>query len=308
MPRPTRSWHAACAPWLQGTLFKVVDVRFTPDFGDGRTVIQDAYMDLRVKPLLRVRGGKFKVPFGLERLVSASDLLLHGARRTGRVSPRTGTWASCSGARTPARCSPMASASSTGSSDGGSTDIDDHDARTWRAACSSSPLPERPIATGCQGLGFGIAASYGEVTGSIASPNLATYRTTGNQTYYRYRTDAVADGTRVRLSPQAYYYSGRLGVLSEYTVSRQEVRRGTIRPGRGAGECVRCRGVLGVDWRAGQLPRRDPAQETSTRQPARGAPSRWPPATTRTGSVTKHSRCSPTPASRPARHGPGPRV
>jgi len=214
-------------PMVQGTLFKVVDVRFTPDFGDGRTVIQDAYMDLRVKPLLRVRGGKFKVPFGLERLVSASDLLFMERGAPTSVAPNRDMGVMLWGENAGAVFS-YGIGVFDGVVDGGSTDIDDHDGKDVAGRVFVQPFARATNRDRLQGLGFGIAASYGEVTGSIASPNLATYRTTGNQTYYRYRADAVADGTRVRLSPQAYYYSGRLGVLSEYTVSRQEVRRGTI--------------------------------------------------------------------------------
>ena len=62
-------------PVLEGTIFGNVDFRIMPDFGEGRTVLQDAYADLRFTPALKLRAGKFKSPFGLERLVSAQDLL-----------------------------------------------------------------------------------------------------------------------------------------------------------------------------------------------------------------------------------------
>jgi phosphate-selective porin OprO/OprP len=34
----------------------------------------------------------------------------------------------------------------------------------------------------------------------------------------------MADGTRYRIAPQAYYYYGRLGLLGEYVLSSQQVR------------------------------------------------------------------------------------
>jgi len=79
-----------------------------------------------------------------------------------------------------------------------------------------------------EGLGLGLAASYGNLRGRLASPALASYRTSG-QVFFRYRTDsaadgvALADGARVRISPQGYYY-GRVGVLAEHVFSSQ-VRR-----------------------------------------------------------------------------------
>ena len=61
-------------PILEGTVFKIFDFRFMPDFGNGRTVIQDAYADARLLPWFQLKGGKFKTPFGIERLQSASAI------------------------------------------------------------------------------------------------------------------------------------------------------------------------------------------------------------------------------------------
>ena len=61
-------------PIFEGTLFKYFDYKFTPDFGLGTTVIQDAYGDVNYFQPAKVRAGKFKDPFSLERLQSASDV------------------------------------------------------------------------------------------------------------------------------------------------------------------------------------------------------------------------------------------
>jgi phosphate-selective porin OprO and OprP len=61
-------------PYIEGTVFDIFDFRFTPDFAGGRTVIQDAYVDARFQPWLQIKGGKFKTPFGIERLQSASAI------------------------------------------------------------------------------------------------------------------------------------------------------------------------------------------------------------------------------------------
>ncbi|PYQ66426.1 MAG: porin, partial [Acidobacteria bacterium] len=62
-------------PIFEGTVYKIFDFRIMPDFGQGQTVLQDAYMEARFNPAFRVRAGKFKPPVGLERLQSATDLL-----------------------------------------------------------------------------------------------------------------------------------------------------------------------------------------------------------------------------------------
>ena len=61
-------------PIIEGTVFNIFDFRLTPDFAGDRTVIQDAYVDARFLPWLQLKGGKFKTPFGIERLQSASNI------------------------------------------------------------------------------------------------------------------------------------------------------------------------------------------------------------------------------------------
>jgi phosphate-selective porin OprO and OprP len=66
---------------------------------------------------------------------------------------------------------------------------------------------------------------------------LPSYRTATQQTLFSYRSDnadtltlnesSYADGKHSRFAPQAYYYVGSLGVLGEYTESRQAVSRHT---------------------------------------------------------------------------------
>jgi phosphate-selective porin OprO/OprP len=59
-------------PILQGTLGRQFEFSVMPDFGGGVTVLQDAWLDFKPSPKLRVRVGKFKSPVGLERLQSAT--------------------------------------------------------------------------------------------------------------------------------------------------------------------------------------------------------------------------------------------
>jgi len=61
-------------PTIEGTFAEIYDFKFMPDFGQGRTVIQDAYVTARFKPAAQLTVGKFKSPVGLERLQSANDM------------------------------------------------------------------------------------------------------------------------------------------------------------------------------------------------------------------------------------------
>jgi phosphate-selective porin OprO and OprP len=57
---------------------------------------------------------------------------------------------------------------------------------------------------------------------------LAAYKTTGQNSFFTYRTGTTgtfADGQRLRWTPQAYYYVGSFGALAEYVESEQDVSR-----------------------------------------------------------------------------------
>ena len=55
-------------PILTGTLWKYYDFNFTPDFGQGKVVIQDAYINDTMFDFANLQAGKYKAPFDLERL------------------------------------------------------------------------------------------------------------------------------------------------------------------------------------------------------------------------------------------------
>ncbi|HEX6725757.1 MAG TPA: porin, partial [Nitrospira sp.] len=66
---------------------------------------------------------------------------------------------------------------------------------------------------------------------------LPSYLSDSQNTFFRYSGAAVADGNRIRVSPQAYYYIGSLGVISEYAQVIQDVSLSTggSPPGGGPG-------------------------------------------------------------------------
>ena len=77
------------------------------------------------------------------------------------------------------------------------------------------------------GLGIGFAVTAGDKEGDATRGQyLPSYKTPGQQTFFKYRDDAFADGASIRYSPQLYYSYGSFGLLAEYIVSSQEVTRG----------------------------------------------------------------------------------
>jgi phosphate-selective porin OprO/OprP len=218
-------------PIFEGTVYKIFDFRIMPDFGAGTTVLQDAYMEARFNPAFRVRAGKFKPPVGLERLQSATDLLFVERALPTNLVPNRDLGVQVGGDLAGGVVS-YALGVFNGVPDGSSADADTNNDKDFAGRLFFQPFVKG--AGPLKNLGFGISASQGDQAGTPAAPGLAPYKTPGQVNFFTYRSDGtaagttVADGTRYRLSPQGYFYSGPFGLLAEYVVSRQEVRRDLV--------------------------------------------------------------------------------
>jgi phosphate-selective porin OprO/OprP len=208
-------------PYFEATVAKHYSLRIMPDFGGGTTVIQDAYMDARFSNHLQLRGGKFKAPFGLERLVSSTDLLFAERGFPTSIAPNRDIGLQLGGDILGGGVS-YALGVFDGVVDGGSTDTDANDSKDVVGRLFIQPF-RNTAGHGLAGLGFGIAGSYGDQLGTATVSALPSYRTPGQATFFAYRTGVFADGRRTRIGPQAHIYSGRFGLLGEYYASKQRV-------------------------------------------------------------------------------------
>jgi len=229
-------------PTLEGTLDGIFDYRFTPDFAGGKSIILDAFIAARLAPWAVVTAGKFKVPVGLERLVSASDLRFIERGLPTSLLPNRDLGLQFSGELGRGRVS-YSIGYFNGVNDGTSSDANSPTADAendttgdWAARVFLQPfLDSKHIAL--RGLGFGIAGTYVDSTGNTTTTLLPSYRTPGQQTFFSYRAPAAAsatapavagtyaDGERLRWTPQLYYAIGSFGVLGEYAHVSQDVSR-----------------------------------------------------------------------------------
>ncbi|HVW69801.1 MAG TPA: porin, partial [Steroidobacteraceae bacterium] len=178
-------------PYIEGTIDNDYDFRFMPDFAGGKTIILDAFLTARVLPWLAVQAGKFKGPVGLERLQPdqynrfmelglPSDLVpnrdlgieIGGDLLGGTLGYAIGTFDGVAdGSSTDANSNP---------------DADSNDGKKdTEGRIFTQPFVNSGIA-GLKGLGFGIGGTYVQATGSPTNTLLASYKTTGQNTFFSY--------------------------------------------------------------------------------------------------------------------------
>ncbi len=219
-------------PVIEATAFKIFDFKLMPDFGGGTTVLQDAYADAKFASWFRVRAGKYKAPFGLSRLQSATEMTFIERGTPTLIAPNRDLGVMAFGDLYGERLTYQVGVFN-GVVDGGSADVDDRSGKDVVARLFAHPFRKAQSDTWKQ-LGVGFAVSSGSQRGSVTAPDLPTYRTAAQQTFFRYRSDltpegtTIANGTHWRVGPQAYFYRGSVGLLTEYYVSNQKLRRGVV--------------------------------------------------------------------------------
>ena len=211
-------------PSLEGTLGPLLAYRITPEFaGDGATLI-DAYVDVRFDPRYTLRVGKLKGPVGLERLQAASALSMVERGFPTELAPNRDIGAQLQGELRAGTVN-YAIGLFNGAPDGRDSptvDADNH--FEWAGRLFFEPW--KNDANALSGLGFGVSASVGDKEGG-GNNFLPRYRTPGQNQFFGYRSTVLADGDHTRLSPQAYYYRTRFGLLAEYIRSEQALLIGT---------------------------------------------------------------------------------
>jgi len=222
-------------PTIQGTLFGKYDFRFTPEFAGGSASAVDAYIDARLDPAFKIRAGKYKPFVGLERLQGGSDIkFVERSYVTNAILPNRDVGVSVYGDVFGDKLS-YAVGVNNGVVDGGNSTTGNEFDGSKEVTARLFATPFKDDANALSGLGFGIAGTYTNIDGernldftntsaADATRNgLPSYLTDGQQTFFRYGSASVADGKRSRITPQASYYYGPLGLITEYARVNQDV-------------------------------------------------------------------------------------
>ncbi|MFN8179725.1 MAG: porin [bacterium] len=217
-------------PIIEGTVAKSFDFRIMPDWGGGSAVLYDGYVEYRAQPWLKIRTGKFKPPIGYERLMSATEIVFLERALPTNLVPNRDVGFQVSGDFAGGKLT-YAAGVFDGAPDGAMVDTDINDLKETSGRLFAWPL-KSTMSPWLSNLGLGLSASVGQNKGTPSATGLGSLKTPGQQTMFSYRTNSrltadstvVAQGRRLRWSPQGCWYSGRIGGYGEYVESRQELQ------------------------------------------------------------------------------------
>jgi phosphate-selective porin OprO/OprP len=212
-------------PYLRGRFARWFEFYLNPDFAGGTLVVQDAYVDTVFAPAFRIRAGKAKTPFGLERLHAASNLLFFERASPTALAPNRDVGIQVLGDVAGGAVSYLAGVMN-GVADGGSADVDTADSKDMAGRVVVRPFNQRPATSSLSGLGVAVSGSTGRQSGAGALP---AFRTQSLQQPYFSYSGASAEGRRTRYSPQAFYYYKAFGGFAEYVHTQVPVVEGTFK-------------------------------------------------------------------------------
>ena len=209
-------------PILQGRVAELFDFYLNPDFAGAIVNIRDAYVDTRFSSAFRVRVGKGKEPFGLERLHGAAFLIFVERSLPTAVAPDRDVGVQVLGDLAGTVVS-YAAGVFNGVADGQSSEGDTNDGKDVVGRVVVRPfvkIAKSPLA----GLELALGASSGEQPAILPS-----FPTSCRQWFFGYDRTAVGQGVRNRISPQGFYSYTSVSAFGEYVRSAGTVEQNGVR-------------------------------------------------------------------------------
>ncbi|MGN6210581.1 OprO/OprP family phosphate-selective porin [Asticcacaulis sp.] len=198
--------------------------RFTPELGGSSSAaasIVDAYIEYKFSDAVQFRGGKFKSPLGLERLQSDADVIWTERGHSTNLVPNRDVGYQVFGTLLDNAVEYQVGMFN-GATDGVNlnNDLDNEKDVVYRVF--AQPFLNSSVVF-LQGFGIGYAGSDGKHLGNATDTQLGSYKTPGQQTFFKYGTGVYSNGKETRSNPQAWFYLNNFGLLADYVTVRQDV-------------------------------------------------------------------------------------
>jgi phosphate-selective porin OprO/OprP len=204
---------------LEATLFKYYEFRFLPDFGQGTTIVQDAYMNIHYWDAFQVETGRFKQPISYEQLIQDRYVPTLERSIIDQLVPARDLGAMIHGEDVLDNRLDYAVSASNGEINGNSTDLNNHKDVDGRIAIR--PLNDPDLSPWLRGIQVGVSGGFG-IEQEAFSP--ATLKTPDTVPFLNFNSTVRADGLRTRLSPEVAYFNGPFGFYAQYYDEHQDLR------------------------------------------------------------------------------------
>ena len=210
----------------EGTFAKIYSFQLVPEFGGtSAPSILDANLGITLDKALQLKFGKFKSPVGLELLQSDSWTFFNERSLVTNLVPNRDLGILASGSVLSDTVAYSAGIFGGVADSASSTNADFDNDKDFVARAYVTPF-KNAGGTPLQGLSVGVSGSLGRE--KTASGRTAGYKTDGQQTFFSYASNVIADGQSWRVSPQGEYRYGPFGLLGEYVLSTVNVRPSAV--------------------------------------------------------------------------------
>ncbi|HUE14562.1 MAG TPA: porin, partial [Planctomycetaceae bacterium] len=211
---------------LEAKLFEYYEFRFLPDFGQGTTIVQDAYINVHYWDAFQAEIGRFKQPISYEELIQDRYVPTLERSLIDQLVPSRDLGAMIHGEDVLDNRLDYAVSVSNGEINGNSTDLNNHKDMDGRIAIR--PLSSSDVSPWLRGIEVGVSGGFGVVQEAI---NPATLKMPDTVPFLNFNSTVRADGLRTRLSPELAYFNGPFGFFAQYYDEHQDMRPAATGPG-----------------------------------------------------------------------------
>ena len=206
---------------VEATVFQYFEFRFLPDFGLGKTVIQDSFMNINYWEQFQFQIGKFKQPVSYEQLIQDRFVPTMERSLIDQVMPARDVGAMLHGEKLFGDRLDYAAGFFNGSVNG---DQDTNNRLDFAARVAVRPFNFDAFPGCLHLLQLGVSGSTGTENENI-SP--ATLRTPATVPWFAFKPGVVANGLRTRLTPEVSYFNGPFGFATQFIAMDQAMRPST---------------------------------------------------------------------------------
>jgi phosphate-selective porin OprO/OprP len=202
---------------LEANLWNYYEFRFLPDFGLGKAVLQDAYINVHYWDAFQVEAGKFKQPFSYEQLIQDRYVPTLERSLIDQLVPARDVGVMVHGQHLLCDHLDYAFAISNGEING-DTDLNNNKDVNGRIAVQPFGGENQPPAL--RYLSLGVSGSFGDQNQPV-QPN--TLSTPLGVRWFVFNSTVQAYGARTRWSPEVSYFCGPLGFAAQEFHMDQEM-------------------------------------------------------------------------------------